>query len=406
LGGLNYCDVVSFHPYDARLDWSPVSAEKMIADIKSLMKEYGGEKKELWNTELMLIGKDYYDYYPKGHEMARRFLIDLAHGVSKSFCVQDVLYCKGELVPNLNDGGRETGLIPSKYFVIYNTLTKLFAGSKFIKQIPITGRNKLYVFEKKGEPIGASWSYDDEDKSSIIKFPNAEGKLKFLDMMGNVIEDVAKKDKVLSQHEDKILMSQEGENIVMELVNTPFYIVPVNNISKDEFIKILESAKAEGKTPFTMLANTTYVNDKPAIAMEVRNMTSDVLSISANVKVPNKEFVAKSKGDEEKIPAASNKTIYVSIEKEKNWDKANLVLLGMLGDRIVESQAEVKPKKLAICNQLSQKVVIDGKIGTTEWEDAGIIELNKKEQIKKGKSDDWKDETDCSGNIYLKYNFE
>ena len=56
LGGLNYCDIVSFHSYSAALDWSsPVSAEKMITEIKSLMKEYNADTKELWHTELFIL---------------------------------------------------------------------------------------------------------------------------------------------------------------------------------------------------------------------------------------------------------------------------------------------------------------------------------------------------------------
>jgi hypothetical protein len=233
LGGLDYSDAISFHPYHARLDWStPTSAEAGIENIKSILKEFGGEGKELWNTELFYIGKptrddNYFQSRIKGHEMARRFFIDLASGVSKSFPLMYPQYIntKNVLVPNCwHHPGMGIGpLIPSVYVPIYNTLAELFEEATPVKQYKYAGKNKLYVFEKNGIPTSTAWNFDDKNKRGKIKFRHAEGKLRFLDIMGNPIEEI----------------SIKGKDIIMELTNTPFYILP-NSISKEEFLTIME----------------------------------------------------------------------------------------------------------------------------------------------------------------------
>ncbi|MFO0793483.1 MAG: carbohydrate binding domain-containing protein [Candidatus Brocadiaceae bacterium] len=251
---VNYCDIISFHGYKARLDgtvFSPphISAEKGISDMKAAMNIYGAGSKELWMSELYHIGQpivingvnvDYpFQWDIKGHEPARRFLIDLANGVSKSFCVQAYYYTKHWAPKSWND--RPVGLVPSRWFVIYNTLAKLFESSTFVKQVLNTGfvteNLKLYVYDKSGIPIAATWHYGDSGTFTSLEFPGASGKIKVFDIMGNPA----------SVGEVK----QIGEKIILPQVsNTPYYIVPDNGTTSDEFINLMSAAGiADDKDP-------------------------------------------------------------------------------------------------------------------------------------------------------------
>ena len=63
LGGLDYADIVSFHPYSAQNLGSVNAADRQIADLRRLIKNYAGDReKPLWNTELYYLtgrGKEY-----------------------------------------------------------------------------------------------------------------------------------------------------------------------------------------------------------------------------------------------------------------------------------------------------------------------------------------------------------
>ncbi|MDX9979770.1 MAG: hypothetical protein RBU25_06940, partial [Lentisphaeria bacterium] len=54
LGGLDFADIVSFHPYDSRQLSSGRPADQMIATYRDLVKSYGRDH-QLWNTELYYL---------------------------------------------------------------------------------------------------------------------------------------------------------------------------------------------------------------------------------------------------------------------------------------------------------------------------------------------------------------
>ena len=82
LGGLNYVDAVSFHPYRGRELGALRPADQYIADLREEMKGYGKPDMPLWNTELYyLIDQQVkHNAYEEGlalpHHVAWRFLVD------------------------------------------------------------------------------------------------------------------------------------------------------------------------------------------------------------------------------------------------------------------------------------------------------------------------------------------
>ena len=84
-GGFAYTDILSFHPYSSREEYSPYPADQAIRDIRKILKKYHAEHLPLWNTELYYI-KQLHPHYAKQDEFEswrflRRLLIDLGEGV-------------------------------------------------------------------------------------------------------------------------------------------------------------------------------------------------------------------------------------------------------------------------------------------------------------------------------------
>ncbi len=398
LGALEHCDAVSFHPYGAPLDWStPVSAEANNEGIRKLVDSYGGAKKELWNTELFYVGKptgnDFFlQHRLKGHEMARRFLIDCAGGVAKSFCVPHDFYMKTTIAPNYWHSAAQLGggLTPSVYFVIYNTLATHFSGAKFVRKLPLVGRNQLLVFERDGAPIAAAWSFDDPDKPSIVTFSGAKGKLELLDLMGNPLEGIESK----------------GDDLAITLDNSPVYLAPGKGLTSADFMAILEKTKAQGITSLELSAQTSCIDGAAAVAVEALNTTSDAITTQIVLSVPGGEFKLTVPSQAATVPPAAHKTFYFPITTTSPWDRANITAQAMVGDRIVEKRIELTPRQSTECPLARGAATLDGIINPDEWQDAASITVTGKERITEGDPASWQGSADCSAVVYLKYDTE
>ncbi len=396
IGALDCCDLVSFHPYSARLDSSaPFSAEEMTTQVKALMREFGADK-ELWNTELFYLAPqtvddNYFQHLIKGHELPRRCLIDLATGVSKSFCIPDDYLLKVTLAPNYwhNSGQMACSPIPSRLFVISNTLAKLFNGARFVKQIPLVGRNRLYLFEKDGSPIAAAWCFDDPGKTSDLKIPATNGRLAVFDMMGNSLET-----------------RPNATDLVLELSNSPVYITPGKALSADDFHALIGQAKASGKVPLQLSAHASYRDGKPVIILEAENTTSDLVEALLGVAVPGREFDITQMNHTSVVPAAKAAAFPFPITSTNQWSRAQIIAQAMVGDRVIEKRCEMASRKLAECPASKTPVRLDGLVNQDEWSDASMINIDNAGFIKDGDSARWKGPDDCSATFYLKHDAE
>ncbi len=392
LGALQYCDIISFHPYSARLDWSaPVSAESMIDEIRKLMKDNGGDSKDLWNTELYYIGRETPDdanrqHLIKGHEMARRFLIDCAEGLGQSISAPASFMMKNILAPHYAGSPSHLSgvLVPSRFFVIYNTLARHFQGAKLVTKMPLTGRNRLYVFERKEGAVAAAWSYDEPDKASILTLPSASGHVRVLDLMGNPLPAEGK----------------QKEGLTVELTNSPCYLVPDSSLDAAGLIKLLEGAVARGKIPLDLSAQMTYLGESPAVVVQARNTTPEPVEALVAVKVPGGEFKTTSPGKLEIVEASGSRRWILPVESSGAWQKAPVVLQAMVGDRIIERSVELRPRKLAICPPAEGVVNLGDLAPGGGWKNAGVIAVGERERIKEGSPDAWKGRGDCSAEVH------
>jgi hypothetical protein len=158
LGGLDYADIVAFHPYHARTLSSPKPADTMIAEAKALLAKFGKPDMPLWNTELYFLKEGDDSNYYAAEYLAHRFLTDLGEGVAQSISLQKVVmlapaerYYQSLASENLQ--------FPDSNFVIYNTMARLFTGAKPVAKLRWAVNSICYVFENNGRYLAAFWHY-------------------------------------------------------------------------------------------------------------------------------------------------------------------------------------------------------------------------------------------------------
>ena len=89
LGAGKYCDIITYHPYGARADDSPVSSIKMTRIVKNALAKQGA-KHPLWNGELFYLDAKTQPSHVKYHNdwtadaIPRRFIVDMGEGLQAS----------------------------------------------------------------------------------------------------------------------------------------------------------------------------------------------------------------------------------------------------------------------------------------------------------------------------------
>lgn len=158
LGGLEYADIVAFHPYHARTMASPKPADKMIHEVNSLFRRFSKKEILLWNTELYFLKDNDDSGYYDSEFLAHRFLTDLGEGVKQSICVQKttLLHPVKRYYQSL---ASDKVQFPDSNFVIYNTLARIFMGAKPVNKIKWPSNSICYIYEKNGRYIAAFWHY-------------------------------------------------------------------------------------------------------------------------------------------------------------------------------------------------------------------------------------------------------
>lgn len=192
--GLEYADIVSFHPYSAPDIGSANPADKQIQAIQSLISGHGDQPsaKPLWNTECFYLHdydyrKPYEEEACPPHENARRFLTDLGEGVGQSLSVTDSILWKNTLNPLSNrfgSGESFTQSLPSATYVVYNALARFFEAAKPRGKWRWGHETVCYFYEKNGLMMAAFWRYAD-DKKRTVKTEGLPSSVRLYDLFGN-----------------------------------------------------------------------------------------------------------------------------------------------------------------------------------------------------------------------------
>lgn len=165
LGGLEYMDVVSVHPYVYPAD--PEQAEQSLKDLDALIREYnGGQSKPIWITEQgwpTHTTARGVDEPTQAANVVRSHVLAFSHGVEKYFWYDLMNDGLDETVNEHNFGlirhttdpaGRWT---PKPGYVSYATMTRQLTGTEYVGADDIDGVAS-HVFTKNGDQTRVIWA--------------------------------------------------------------------------------------------------------------------------------------------------------------------------------------------------------------------------------------------------------
>jgi len=183
LGGLNYMDITSYHPYENPKYPEASEMNKICMDIISKYSQ--DQKVPLWNTELYYLTRTRGDIDCKPHDIAQRFLVDLSDGLGQSVCISARQVWKRNLCKNL---GSHYGVewIPSENYVVNNALARYFEGAKPVKKLKLNKDVLCNVYARENKYIAAFWNISRNAITGHIAGSDKRGVL--LDLLGNTVE--------------------------------------------------------------------------------------------------------------------------------------------------------------------------------------------------------------------------
>lgn len=294
LGGLDYADIVSFHPYSAQHLNSVNPADRQIADLRHLIKSYAGDRsRPLWNTELYYLTGRGKDYLSKGEyapgDAAQRFLTDLGEGVGQSICVPGETVFRRHIGENFGALLVTSMVYPNANFVAYNALARLFEGAKAVDKIKWGGDAVAYVYEREGKRLAALWNYSGVKGLTLELGKNKAG-FKVLDVYGNEVE---------------------APGGILELTGSPAYLVWEGD-GKDA-VKYLRGLKTSADVPVQAGEQVRLLpeNGRWYAALGLRNSTGAELSGKAGIQ--GKGLAGKVMVDF-KIAAGALSTVRIPVE--------------------------------------------------------------------------------------------
>lgn len=180
-------DILSFHPYGARQDDSPVPAQNRIRQIKAALRR-SGLNVPIWNDECFYLKPVSQSHYMLEHDLppgavSRRIIIDMGEGCFASTPLGGDQAFGDPANPNRVVQSWDSKLIPAKLFAEMNTLAHFLAGAKPLAAVEKKGEYLGYVFTNHGRLYSAIWSAADPAALSLNLPSGASFRL--YDLYGN-----------------------------------------------------------------------------------------------------------------------------------------------------------------------------------------------------------------------------
>ncbi|MBQ9774769.1 MAG: hypothetical protein IJW17_01895 [Lentisphaeria bacterium] len=267
-GGFKYTDILSFHPYSSREEYSPYPADQAIRDIFALLKKYNAPHLPLWNTELYYIKQHPPYYFQQGEyetwRFIRRLLIDLGENVKLSALLEDNEMLRNDRhFNNLWSSYRvQRKLVPSGEYAAGCAFADRFAGAVPLRRVrPFRGVTAYFYKLHNGRAAGAVWKYFPEQQGSI--FIPDDCKLRFYDIFGN---PAAVKQKYAVTEEPLIFEADSPAELEKEFAR----------------LKLLPAVPCHA-------AGGRYWADPRGtyVAVELQNLSDGELKLRARVSIPD-----------------------------------------------------------------------------------------------------------------------
>jgi Carbohydrate binding domain/Glycosyl hydrolase family 10 len=159
-GALDYMDIFSYHCYS--LKYNPAdSLPGWTGRLNKLIKKYGKDRNiPLWNTEVG-VGDDRNGFVTSEEDrrricgiLARNYLAAMSTGTKKLF------WFSVDFHSTYTHSLLDYRLLPAPAMVTYNTMVRLFAGSKFLGKISCPEKENFHAMKfktKAGRFLAAVW---------------------------------------------------------------------------------------------------------------------------------------------------------------------------------------------------------------------------------------------------------
>lgn len=212
LGGLNYMDAVSFHPY--RYPDSPDGMGDVIQGLDQLIRKYNnGQPKPMWISEFgwpTFIGAKGVTEKVQADYVLRSHVVALSKGVEKIIwydfmndgTVKDLNEDNFGIIRNVAD---EMGPhSPKPAYAVYAAMTKELTHAEFVREEKANPAVKSFVFDQNGQPLRVLWSAAASTSAALL----TDQPVQILDMMGNV--------NTLVPYEGKVYLTLTGEPVYIK----------------------------------------------------------------------------------------------------------------------------------------------------------------------------------------------
>ncbi|WP_438350244.1 hypothetical protein ACP8HI_06170 [Paenibacillus sp. FA6] len=270
LGGLDYMDALSVHPY--RYPQTPEGLLEEIDALNQLVRDHNdGKTIPLWFSEIgwpTHLNPTGVDETTQAAYLIRTYVLSIAAGVEKIFWYNlmdtgtDKLNNEHNFGVIHNTGDALGAYTPKPAYVALATLTRQLTGANPVSQ-DIEDGIYYYTFDKNSEKINVLWSLDKKDITL-----NTQAPLLVTDMMGR-----------------KITYTPIQGKVYLTLTGEPLFI-------QGDMDSLVQSS------PFSLHSDSVYTNDPVTLVLQVSDLAQqEELVARVSFEGITQEISVKAPGD-------------------------------------------------------------------------------------------------------------
>lgn len=264
LGGLDYMDALSIHPY--RYPGEPEGLVQDLEQLQDLVKTYNnGQMKPVWITELgwpTQTGARGVDENTQAQYIVRSHVLSLSEGIEKIFWYDfkndglDPAYNEHNFGIVRNEGDSKGKYAPKPAYVAYATMARQLTGKAFSHQEDIGEGIYSYVFSDGSGDTRVIWSQG--LKNVKVK---TDGPITVTDLMGRA----------------ETFHPMQGGYVYLTVSDAPLYI-------EGALTNITESSK------FTLTGSRTTAGETLSVKLTLDNTEEPLGRITADFEIAGQTY--------------------------------------------------------------------------------------------------------------------
>lgn len=388
LGGLDYMDAVSIHPYCVPLSPEDIDYGGMIDRLKEIIKKYNnGKEKDIWVTEVGWKGVDiFYHELLYRHRDYLKFVTELAQA-EYIVRMNVISLAKGikHFLTYLLPARRPHPVIspfalirydfsPKIAYVAYNAMVNNLRGAKFEREIDIGENILCYHFNKGDRPMVVIWNYDRSHKPVDLRVNLNPENVELTNMAGT-----------------PLFPKKVKEGLLLTLTGSPLYIEG-KEIKGQLFSKAFSEARIEKAKDLTL--NASWGKEDKTLIVTLKNQTAKSLNGKVDIEVPE--------GWQSSILSRQYKSLNPGEEKRLKFFFKEITFNPLTDSITIKATSEeevlITNFKPLPCFYTENPPIIDGKLN--DWTNIMPAELGKSQLTDNRKPLVWKGKDDLSAKVY------